>query len=224
MLILTYRHNATRIAGFNAWKKLNRFVRKGEKAIWIIAPMRYTVADDKKQVIRGFKWVPVFDVSATDGEELPTVCNKLAGDDPSGLFDQLTAVAESIGNHVEDAVLEGGVNGDCTYDLRRIRVEVSNSPAQRAKALAHEIAHAFLHEGRKDRALAEMEAEPTAYVVCQALGIDSGGYSFGYVTTWAGGGEEAIAGITASCQNIQKAASTILRAFEPQEGEQEVAA
>jgi|SRR5664280_2664951 hypothetical protein len=56
MLILTQRHDATRIAGFNAWKKLNRFVRKGEKAIWIIAPMRYTVddtekADEKKQVI-----------------------------------------------------------------------------------------------------------------------------------------------------------------------------
>ena len=191
--------------------------------------MRYTVddterADEKKQVIRGFKWVPVFDISATDGEELPSIVNKLAGDDPAGLFEQLTAVAQSIGYHVEDAVLDGGVNGDCTYDLKRIRVEVSNSPAQRVKTLAHEIAHALLHEGQKDRALAEMEAESTAYVVCQSLGIDSGDYSFGYVTTWAGGGEEAIAGITASCQNIQKAVSTILRAFEPQEGEQEVAA
>lgn len=76
--------------------KLNRFVRKGEKAIWIIAPMRYTVddaekADEKKQVIRGFKWVRVFDINATDGEELPSIVNKLAGDDPSGLFEQLTA-------------------------------------------------------------------------------------------------------------------------------------
>lgn len=69
-----------------------------------------------------------------------------------------------------------------------------------------------------------MEAESTAYVVLQRLGIDSGNYSIGYVTTWAGGGEETIVGITASCQNIQKAASTILRAFEPQEVEQEVAA
>lgn len=79
MLILTQRHGVTRIAGFNAWKKLGRFVRKGEKAIWIIAPMTYKVKDDERnttdeqqKVIRGFKWVPVFDISSTDGEELPT--------------------------------------------------------------------------------------------------------------------------------------------------------
>ena len=62
-----------------------------------------------------------------------------------------------------------------------------------------------------------------AYVVCQALGIDSGDYSFGYVATWAGGGEEAIAGIKASCERIQKSAATILRVVDPA-SEQEVAA
>jgi antirestriction protein ArdC len=222
MLILTQRHEATRVAGFNAWKKLNRYVRKGEKAIWIVAPMRYAVADngradEKKRIIRGFKWMPVFDISSTEGDELPAICKKLSGDDPAGLFAQLIAVAESIGYHVEDAALHAGVNGDCTYALKIIRVEVSNSPAQRVKTLAHELGHAMLHEGGQDRALAEMEAESTAYVVCRALGIDSGGYSFGYVTGWAGDGEQAVTRITASCENIRKAASTILWAFEPRE-------
>ena len=83
------------------------------------------------------------------------------------------------------------------------------------KTLAHEIAHALLHERYKDRALAELEAESTAYVVCQALGIDSSDYSFGYVATWAGGGEQAIAGIKASCERIQRSAAAILRVFEP---------
>jgi antirestriction protein ArdC len=83
------------------------------------------------------------------------------------------------------------------------------------KTLAHEIAHALLHEQFDSRALAELEAESTAYVVCQALGIDSSDYSFGYVATWAGGGEQAIAGIKASCERIQRTAATILRAFEP---------
>ena len=91
------------------------------------------------------------------------------------------------------------------------------------KTLAHEIAHAILHESYEDRPLAELEAESTAYVVCQALGIDSSDYSFGYVATWAGGGDEAIAGIKASCERIQKTAATILRSFEPA-AEQEVAA
>ena len=83
------------------------------------------------------------------------------------------------------------------------------------KTLAHEIAHALLHEQFDSRALAELEAESTAYVVCQALGIDSSDYSFGYVATWAGGGEQAISGIKASCERIQRTAATILRAFEP---------
>src|ERR1035437_7433005 len=170
--------------------------------------MRYTVpddeeAEDKKQEIRGFKWVAVFDISSTDGEELPTVCNKLAGDDPDELFDRLTAVADSIGFHVENVEIPGGANGGCTYDLHRIRVETRNTPSQRVETLAHEITHALLHEGHKERALAELEAESTAYVVCQALGIDSSDYSFGYVATRAGGGEQAIAGTKGSCERIQ---------------------
>ena len=222
MLILTQRHEATQIAGFNAWKKLGRFVKKGEKAIWIVAPMRYKVVDDQKnddeqQVIRGFKWVPVFAISSTDGEELPSVCHKLAGDDPDGLFDRLTVVADSIGFHVENVELQGSVNGDCTYREKRVRVELTNAPAQRVKTLAHELAHALLHENFKDRALAELEAESTAFIVMSTLGIDSSNYSFGYVTTWAGGGDQAIAGIKASCERIQKSAASILRAFEPVE-------
>jgi antirestriction protein ArdC len=81
------------------------------------------------------------------------------------------------------------------------------------------MAHALLHESFDNRALAELEAESTAYVVCQALGIDSSDYSFGYVATWAGDGDQAIAGIKASCDRIQKSAATILRAFEPAQEE-----
>jgi hypothetical protein len=180
-------------------------------------------SEDEKRVIRGFKMVPVFDIASTDGEELPSVCHTLTGDDPAGLFTRLIDVATSIGFTVEDAELPGSVNGDCSHELHRIRVEITNSPAQRVKTLAHEIGHALLHEKYDNRPLAEMEAESTAYVVCQALGLDTSDYSFGYVATWAGGGEQAIAGIKGSCDRIQKSASTILRAFEPA-GEQEQAA
>ena len=221
LLIAAQCHEATQVAGFHTWRKMARFVRKGEKAIFILAPMVYKNADaqegDDDRVIRGFKWVPVFDVAQTDGEELPSICNRLAGDDPSGLFAQLVAVAQSIGYTVEDGELGGSTNGDCSFELHRIRVEESNSPVQRVKTLAHEIAHAMLHEGFKDRRLAELEAESTAYVVCASLGINSDDYSFGYVVTWAGGGDEAIAGIKASCERIQKTAASILRSFEADE-------
>jgi antirestriction protein ArdC len=226
LLIAAQRHDASRVAGFRAWQKMNRFVRKGEKAIWILAPMIYKQQDEQSgesdRVLRGFKYVPVFDIGQTDGEELPTICHRLTGDDPAGLYDGLVQVARSIGFTVEDAELPGGTNGDCSHDLHRIRVEVSNTPAQRVKTLAHELAHAVLHETFEDRRLAELEAESTAYIICQNLGLETGDYSFGYVATWAGGGENAVAGIKASGERIQRAAEQVLAALSAEE--QEVAA
>jgi hypothetical protein len=224
LLISAQCHEATTVAGFNAWRKLNRFVRKGEKAIWILAPMVYKNADahegEDDRVIRGFKFVPVWDVAQTNGEELPSICNRLDGDDPDGLYAKLLTVASSIGFTVEDHEFVGSTNGDCCHSEHRIRVETTNSPAQRVKTLVHEIAHALLHEKFDNRALAEMESESVSFIVTSKLGIDSSGYSFGYVATWAGGGEQAIAGIKASCERIQKSAATILRAFEPAEQEE----
>ena len=225
LLIAAQCHEATRVAGFNAWRKMNRFVRKGEKAIWILAPMVYKTADaedgESDRVIRGFKFVGVFDVAQTDGEELPSICNRIDGEDPAGHYAQLITVAQSIGFTVEDHEFGGSTNGDCSHTDHRIRVETQNTPAQRVKTLAHEIAHALLHESYDNRALAELEAESTAYVVCSSLGLDTSDYSFGCVANWAGGGDEAIAGIKASCERIQKTAASILRSFE--EDEQEVA-
>jgi len=219
LLIAAQCHEATQVAGFNAWRKMNRFVRKGEKALWILAPMVYKNADaedgENEKVIRGFKFVPVFDVAQTDGEELPTVCNRLTGGDSENRYATLVSVARSIGFDVQEHEFDGSTNGDCCHSEHRIRVEFRITPAQRVKTLAHEIAHAMLHETFDSRALAELEAESTAYVVTQSLGIDSSDYSFGYVATWAGGGDQAITGIKASCERIQKTASSILRAFEP---------
>jgi hypothetical protein len=227
LLIAAQCHEATRVAGFNAWRKMNRSVRKGEKAIFIIAPMTYknTHAQDREddRVIRGFKFVPVFDVAQTDGEDLPSVCSRLDGDDPSGIFVQLVSVAQSLGFAVEVIELSGTTNGDCSHLNHRIRVEATNSPAQRVKTLAHEISHAILHADYKDRALAELEAESTAYVVCQSLGLDTSDYSFGYVAMWTGGGDEAITGIKASCERIQKTAATLLRSFEVDDEQEGIA-
>ncbi|MGO8873669.1 MAG: ArdC-like ssDNA-binding domain-containing protein [Acidimicrobiales bacterium] len=225
VLISAQRPDARRVAGFRTWKKVGRSVRKGEKAIWIVAPMERQGGNeresDEEPVIRGFRYVPVFDIAQTDGDELPAVCHRLSGDDPSASFSGLVRVARSIGYTVASERLPDGTNGDCAFGLRRIRVEDRNSPAQRVKTLAHEIAHALLHEGQHDRALAELEAESTAYVVCQSLGLDTGAYSFGYVAVWAGGGDAAITGIRSSCASIQRAASFILEALggEPGEGE-----
>ncbi len=221
VLIAAQCPGASRVAGFRAWKSLGRSVRRGEKAIWILAPMVARADEsadgDDTGMVRGFRYVAVFDVSQTEGEELPAVSNRLLGEDPAHSFARLVEVAGSVGYVVDVTELPDGVNGDCAFALHRIRVEVRNSPAQRVKTLAHEIVHALLHEGFDDRPLAELEAESAAYVVCQSLGLDSGAYSFGYVASWAGGGDQAVAGIKASCGRIQQAAATILGAFECEE-------
>ena len=224
LLILKQFPEATRVAGYNAWRKLDRFVRKGEKGIWILAPMVYktdanesTAKDEATKVIRGFKPVPVFDLSQTDGQDLPEVCIRLTGDEPGDAYDHLRTVAQGLGFTVEEEYLTGQ-NGDCNHVERRIRIEARNDERQQVKTLAHELGHAILHapgDGRPDsRPLIELEAESVAYVVCQNLGINTDDYSFGYVATWVGGSDEARDAIKASGSRIQKAADQILTAIE----------
>ncbi len=220
LLIMLQRHDATRVAGFHTWLRLGRHVRKGEKGIAILAPMvsRTRVKDEEtgdETVITGapkaFRLAHVFDVSQTEGADLPEApLSKLEGDAPEGRYAQLMAVAHSIGFTVEEDVLDGP-NGYCDHEKRLIRVEVRNDPRQQVKTLAHELAHAILHESRElTRDRMELEAESVAYVVMSTLGIDSSSYSFGYVATWAGGGEQAHRAITESAQRINKAARQIL--------------
>ena len=142
VLIAAQRPGASQVAGFRSWLKLGRNVRKGEKAIWILAPMgvRKTEEDDsgEARVIVGFKYVPVFDISQTEGAELPPACRKLVGDEPLVHIGRLTGAADSLGYSVQSTELPDGVNGDCSFELRRIRVERRNTPAQRVKTLAHD--------------------------------------------------------------------------------------
>jgi len=126
----------------------------------------------------------------------------------------LVHVAETIGFAVEDHTFDAGTNGDCSHSLRRIRVEVRLEPAHRVKTLAHELAHALLHADAADRALAELEAESVAFIVCDALGLDAGAWTFGYVASWAGGGDEAVAAIKAAGMRIQRTADLVLSALD----------
>jgi antirestriction protein ArdC len=222
LLIACQRPDATRVAGFHAWLRLGRHVRKGEHGIAILAPVvpRLRVLDSEtgeERLVRGaprtFRVAHVFDVSQTEGQELPEPpVSRLEGADPDDRYTQLRAVAHSLEFTVEEDHLEGEVNGDCNHALRRIRVEVANEPRQQVKTLAHELGHAILHgeRGGLARERAELEAESVAYVVCADLGIDSSDYSFGYLAVWAGGGEQVRQAVSESAARIQEAARVIL--------------
>ncbi len=225
LLIALQRPNATRVAGYNKWKELDHQVKKGEHGISILAPIVRTKKDEDgdkekdKKYIAGFTVVNVFDVSQTDGPDLPEPVTKLEGVDPEGQFLALTRVADSFGftvESVDDASL-GGANGDCDPRAKHIRVLSTNSPRQQVKTLAHELGHALLHDEDSDlpRDHKEIEAESVAYVVSQSLGIDSGDYSFGYLASWSKGDpDEAEKKIKSSGVRIQKAAHQIIEAFD----------
>ncbi len=219
LLVALQCPEATRVTGFHTWRRLGRTVRRGENALWILAPVtRRVVSDDDPEqstrVVTAFKPVPVFDVSQTTGEDLPEICTRLSGDDPLGAYAQVLQVASDIDFTVEDHVFEDETNGDCSHGSRRIRVSTGLQPAHRVKTLCHELGHAFLHSEPTDRALAELEAESVAFIVSDGLDIQSDAWSFGYIASWSGGGAEAIAAIKAAGTRIQRTADRILSALE----------
>lgn len=228
MLILQQRPDATKVAGFHTWKKLGRHVKKGEKALMILAPMvvaKKAQAEDesdadeqKPQRVFGFKTVPVFDVSQTEGDPLPTAVRVLDGNASGDLFTRLAAFSEANGCPVRVRPIEGTMRGFYEPLRRRITVREGMPLDQMAKTAAHEIAHSILHHDPEvyaaHRGDCELEAESVAFVVLNHFGVDSGGYSFAYVTGWQGGDANAIKALKASAVRIQQTAKAIIEGIE----------
>jgi len=240
MLILQQCPNASRVMaygkrdGSTGWLSLGRNVIKGEHAIRIFAPSTRKGTNDageEETKLIGFRLVPVFDMSQTEGDPLPEVCTLLAGADDAGAFARLVKVAEGMGWRVEaPAEIDGypGANGLCEHGRKLISVASDRSAAQMVKSMAHELGHAILHgsssDYRANRGLCELEAESVAYVVCQHIGLDTSDYTFGYVATWVGA-DKARDKIKASGKAISRAAKTIIDALEsPAEAMADIAA
>jgi len=220
LLITLQCPEATQVAGFKTWLTVDRHVRKGEKGLRILAPMMYkrTGLNDAgeevtKTGLRGFRSVAVFDVSQTDGADLPSVVSLLDGQDESGAFDMLARAVKSWGWTVADAdsTALGAANGMTCHQTREILIHADRPPVQRVKTLAHEIGHAILHGDdcahRDQRGLVELEAESVAYVICARLGIVSDDYSFGYVAGWTG--ENAQTLIRTSAERVRDAVAQV---------------
>jgi DNA primase len=180
--------DATRVAGYKTWQSLGRQVRKSEVGIRIFAPITRKVENDNDEVDRiavFFKSVSVFDVSQTDGDELPEPCHLLAGDAPSAVWAKLAEQVASAGFSLDRGPC-GPANGCTDYSGRTVTVRPDVDPAQATKTLAHELAHVLLHEPADalSREQREVEAESVAFIVCKSLGVDSEDYSFGYVASW----------------------------------------
>ena len=204
LMIFLQRPDASLVAGFRRWQELGRHVQKGEKGIAIFAPCRYKtkIEDDNgdektMQQLRGFRVVYVFDISQTDGDDIPDLDavrpKLLDGDAPDGIWDALVAQSGAAGYEVV-RTQKGNENGYCDFLNKKIAVRPDVTPAQAVKTLVHELGHALLHgEGvQASREIAEVEVESVAYIVCDALGLNTGDYSFAYVARWSEGKAQII--------------------------------
>jgi len=205
LLIVSQRPDASRVAGYKAWQKIGRQVRKGEHGIRIFAPCIVRERDHEggetgeRRVF--FKTVSVFDVSQTDGDPLPQLeYRPLEGDAPAEMFELFEKVVANAGLAVEYRVPElAGAHGYLRRAESLIVVDPGQSRAMRAKVLAHELGHYFdpmLAESPElyaaHRGDCEAVAESVAYVVAAHFGLDAGPAAVGYVTAWTVGNAERV--------------------------------
>jgi antirestriction protein ArdC len=209
------------VAGFRTWLTLGRHVRKGEHGLAVLAPVRVKVtADDGSEnwAVRGFKVEHVFAACQTDGEgEIPEPIRPmlLTGEGPRGAWDALSQLVEARGFTIERAPLFPA-NGTTSVVSRVVTVANRLDDAAAVKTLAHELAHVLLHSDpscdyHANRGRCEVEAESVAYLVCRELGLETDGYSFPYVATWASGEVKVV---TATADRVLGCAREILEQLE----------
>lgn len=189
---------ASQVAGYKAWQKLGRYVRRGEKGIIIFAPLFPRVeptaekapeelSDEVHEQPRPnrFRKVSVFAFEQTDGEplELPAM-GTLETPEPDRLYTDLVAVAIGMGLELHERVLPFSIGG--STDGKRIEINSLNHPAAKVQTLLHEMAHVLLEHsaGRKSipRAQKEVEAELSCFMAGLAFGIPHGSYE--YIRGW----------------------------------------
>lgn len=221
ILIMSQNPEASLIAGYKSWQtKFKRHVKKGEKGIMILAPCPHKIVkedengEQKETTWTTFRPVSVFDVSQTEGEDIPTGCvDALTGnvDNYEDMIEKLIKVSPA---QVTFEDITGTPNGLYNLFEKKIVIQEGMSEQQTVKTLIHEISHAILHdkdtgdEKDADTRTMEVQAESVAYTVCRMIGIDASDYSFGYVAGWGSGKE--IKELTASMEVIKNTAKYIV--------------
>ncbi len=210
ILIASQCPHASYVCGYKKWNEFNRNVVKGESGIMIFAPIKGKVETEEpkfdenakpvlnedgtqqsEQVTREYKTFRpcyVFDLSQTEGDPLPTLATRLeeSVEDYETLKDILVSVSPVPVSFEE---VPGEANGFYSPTEMRIVVQDGMPELQTIKTMLHEIAHATYGHGGKDdkwdKESREIQAESTAFWVAGMLGLDTGDYSFGYITGWS---------------------------------------
>jgi len=214
--------SAKRVAGFWTWKNLGRSVKAGQKGIRILAPIvgvrrkkdadaSQDITKQNERVLLGFRNAYVFDVSQTDGVDLPSL-NEVTGD-PGENIDRLAAFLKSKGIQLVYSEKIAPALG-MSYG-GRIAILPGQSKAETFATLVHETAHELLHRSERRTAttktVRETEAEAVAFVVGKAVGLVNEEASASYIQLYKGNASL----LAESLEVIQQTASVILAALEP---------
>jgi antirestriction factor ArdC-like protein len=218
MLIARQKPDATNVAGLRTWNSLGRFVKRGEKGIFILAPMigktrkeeEAKAEEDKKDNsearLYGFRAVYVFDITQTEGKDLPTLTE--VNGDVSGYRERLFKFVES--QSVELSFSERIAPAKGLSHGGKITLLSGMQPAEEFSTLIHEIAHEMLHRGDRrtltTKQVRETEAEAVAFVVSQSVGLQNGTASQDYIQLWQGDANL----LRESLEAVQQTAAVIL--------------
>ena len=229
-LILAQNPEARQVASFKQWKEnFGRHVKKGEKALRIFKPMTKIKKDEnnqpildkngKPETVTFFGLVPVFDVSQTEGKEMPKaaeVKEQLTDLDYANLYRALMAIAKENDVSVRFEEMENNTHGYYSVPENQIVLRSNEmNKAQIIKTFLHEMAHAELHHAdnpQKEnltRSTAELQAESVAYVVSSYYGIDTSEYSFNYLSGWSAD-KETLADLEAQLDIVQQEAKSLM--------------
>lgn len=259
LMIVMQDPTAQVVGSFSAWRKMGRPVKKGETShIQVWAPMRRAamqkkldddgnpildadgkpemepVRDENGRVMRviggGFKLEPVFDISQTEGEPLPTLAQELKN--PVENFADYEAAIRDISPlpiYYSDApeaekMRLGEAKGVCSFSDKMIVIKAGMSEEHTIKTMVHEVTHAKFHSPDKltaaldedgtgfSRNEIEVQAECTAFVVCDHFGLDTSDYSIPYIMSW--GEDRKLTPFTKSLDVILKTSDEIISGME----------
>ena len=228
--IARQKPDATRVAGLYAWNQLGRKVRKGERAIRILAPVMGSRrqgkteeeegASQRSSGLVGFRSAHVFDLSQTEGAELPELGGGFSGD----VGEYREGLLEFVANH--GIALEFNASIEPAMGMSyggRIALLPGLSPAEEFSTLVHELAHEMLHKAERrittNRTVRETEAEAISFVVCTAIGLNAGRVSADHIHLYHGNA----ALLTESLEVIQRTSDLILSAVESKKTQAEAA-
>lgn len=196
--------NATRVAGKATWKKLNREIKKGEKPIYIVAPIPKKFTKKVKKIVDGeeietletinynwYRWVYVYDISQTEGEDIPLQSKSIDGDNMLELYEKLNNISNIP---IIEEEMFGGLKGYYSPKKHIIALKKGLSINEKTAVLLHELSHGLYDDFdyKKDRNLSEVFVESIAFIVADYFGLDTSNCSFDYITTWAKGDPKTV--------------------------------